>query len=119
MLVLFLHGPLSVSRGILLMKVIRTCYNGVELGSFVGLFLVFTRALYELLAKRKKKLLFLDQQMYVLYYHELLICFTSQSFHISHQNFETNRLGCYYCIMGINDSHHLEKFLRACFSSAR
>ena len=107
MLVLFLHGPLSVSRNILLMKAIRTCYNGVELGSFVGLFSVFTGALYELLAKRKKKLLFLDQQRYVLYYH------------ISHQIFETNRLGCYYCIMVINDSHHLEKFLRACFSSAR
>ena len=87
MLVLFLHGPLSVSRRILLMKAIRTYYKGVELGSFVGLFLVFTRALYELLAKRKKKLLFLDQQRYVLYYH------------ILDQNFETNRLDCYYCIM--------------------
>ena len=107
MLVLFLHGPLSVSSRILLIKAIRTCYNGVELGSFVGLFSIFTRALYELLAKRKKKLLFLDQQRYVLYYH------------ISDQNFETNRLGCYYCTMGINNSHHLEKFLRACFSFAR
>ena len=107
MLVLFLHGPLSVSRRILLMKAIRTYYNGVELGSFVELFSVFTKALNGLLAKRKKKLLFLDQQRYVLYYH------------ISHQNFETNRLGCYYCIVGINDSHHLEKFLRACFNFSR
>lgn len=62
MLVLFLHGPMSVSRGILLMKAIRTCYNGVELGYFVGPFSVSTRALSELLAKRKKKQLFLDQQ---------------------------------------------------------
>ena len=59
MLVLFLHGPLSVSRRILLMKAIRTYYNGVELGSFVGLFSVFTKALYELLAKRKKKVVIL------------------------------------------------------------
>ena len=75
------------------------CYNFVELGSFAVVFSVFTRTLYELSAKRKKKLLFLllRPTKVVLYDHEPLKIYLPYK----HPYFTS-----------------LEKFLGACFSSA-